>query len=535
MWRQTYYVAAFILLASSLILIVGMVTLWRQADAGQDGSEQKVTIVANRIQLPRGSQTVTPAIVAESVIDSTPTLEPRVVASNTSTFTPVPSATSTDTFTPLPTDTPSITPTNTQFPTSTITPTSDESIPSTVTSTPIIGGPGQAPLLSSGDYDIFNVLLLGNDSRPDGRVSYRTDVVTVVSVNKTTATVNMLSIPRDLYVYIPTIGFSRINAVVALGEVEGWPKGGIDLLKATIQYNFGIPIHGYAQVDFTGFERIIDAVGGVDLVVDCPLTDYRLKSSELNPLLFENWHEVTLDVGVHRMDGPTALWFARSRVTTSDFDRNRRHQVLLRAIWHRFQLRDMWDDIPELWDAFSDIVDTDLSIEEIISLAPIGIQLSPELIESHFIGLGEVEPFQTAQGGSVLRLRPVEVQTVVQKFYSPPTQNHLFQQQPRVEILNQSGIPNLGFVAQERLAWDGFPTFVNSQANDELASQTLIYDYTGDLRGGSVDILQRVLGGQAVNIISEPDPNRTVDYRIVLGQSYDSCTYNPWQSWPQVN
>lgn len=527
-----YEIAVIFLMIGTTVVILGGVWLWHEASASSADQFALATATKLRLALPTSQQNVasvsipTAPPLPTAILPSPTTVEVPVLPTQASsptptwTETPLPTATSTASYTPFPTAT------NTLVP----------AVPPTATFAPleaISGAPTPMPEFTSPD-DLFNVLLLGNDARP-GRPSFRTDVVVIVSVNKTTGTVNMLSLPRDLYLYVPTIGYNRINTAVYLGETYNWPGGGIELLKDTIRYNLGIPIHAYAWVNFNGFERIIDAVNGVDIVVDCSLSDYQLISPDSDPNIFANWEWTTLDIGMHHMDGPTALWFARSRVTTSDFDRNRRHQILLRAIWRSFAQQNMWSNIPELWTAFQDTVQTDLSLEQILSLAPIGIQLDTDHLESHFIGIGEVEPYRTPQGGSVLRLKPGSARLIITKFYTPPTQNLLFQESATIEIVNQSGVDQLDLVAQSRLAWEGFAPQLSSNTTGEITTNTILYDYTGVTKGSSLDVVRQVLGIRNADIRYEPDPNRTVDYRILLGESYQSCTYNPWESWDQVN
>jgi LCP family protein required for cell wall assembly len=177
-------------------------------------------------------------------------------------------------------------------------------------------------LVPTGEYDILNILLLGSDQRPNDP-SYRTDTLIVVSVNRTTNTVNLLSIPRDLYLYIPGYGMDRINTASIRGDIARWQGRGAGLIAYTVQYNLGIRIDRYARVNFDGFKQIVDALGGIDVAVDCPLTDYRLASPKLDPNNLSSYQRFTLPIGYHHMDGSLALWFARSRETTSDFDRNR--------------------------------------------------------------------------------------------------------------------------------------------------------------------------------------------------------------------
>jgi len=96
------------------------------------------------------------------------------------------------------------------------------------------------------DRGVVNIVLLGSDRRPQSS-SFRTDVLIVVSIQPATGAVAMLSIPRDLYVYLPGYSMQRINTAFPLGDSIGYPGGGPALLADTIRYNLGIPIDFYAR------------------------------------------------------------------------------------------------------------------------------------------------------------------------------------------------------------------------------------------------------------------------------------------------
>ena len=129
------------------------------------------------------------------------------------------------------------------------------------------------PTLDRHGDDLLNILLLGNDGEITNDGFLRTDTMIVVSINRTAGTVAMLSLPRDLYVYIPGWTMQRLNLAYIHGQAGGWPGGGFGLLRQTLLYNFGINVHYYAMVNLTGFKAIVDAVGGVDLAVDCAIED----------------------------------------------------------------------------------------------------------------------------------------------------------------------------------------------------------------------------------------------------------------------
>lgn len=522
------------------VLFLGIVggSLWLllgSGDAQDDAATitpEPVAVIESDTPIPTETDLSPSATTEDSEIilsSDTPTvtatLEPSITPSLTYTpsltFTPSLSPTPISSDTPSPTFTPSIT--ITPFPSATLTPQATHT--PTATFTRIPGAP-TAVMRDEPVYELTNILLIGSDQRP-GQGDFRTDVLVIVSINYTTGTVNMLSLPRDLYVYIPSIGYNRINTAALWGETTNWEGGGFALLKETIRYNLGINIDHYAMVNFSGFVSIIDELGGVDLVVECALADYRLVTPDANPNLFSNYEWVEMDVGVHRMTGANALWYARSRATTSDFDRNRRHQMLLRAIWQRFIEESLWDTIPALWREFSSVVVTDMTLSDIVQYIPLGARLNPNLIESHYITVNAVENYTTSQGAAVLRLRPVAIAEIVDDFLLPPTANQLFQESVHIEVVNQSGRDHLEEVAAAVLSEQGFLVEIGDTLNDEITDQTQLIDFSGDTKGSSLGYLTQRFWIEAEDVFIEPDPNRTVDYRLVLGSAFNSCGISP--------
>ena len=147
----------------------------------------------------------------------------------------------------------------------------------------------------------------------------------VLAIDEANHRAALVSFPRDVYLPIPGVGYNRINVAYPFGE-EAKKGGGLPLLMSTIDKNFGIPIDSYVRIDFSGFQDVIDALGGVDVVVDCPLYD---------ELIYRYFNTYTLEPGTYHMNGQQALYYARSRKTTSDFDRARRQQRVLLAVRKR--------------------------------------------------------------------------------------------------------------------------------------------------------------------------------------------------------
>lgn len=236
----------------------------------------------------------------------------------------------------------------------------------------------------------LNILLIGTD-QVDLDYIGRTDTIMVLALDLANRRAALISLPRDIYLPIPGYGYSRINTAYALGE-ERKQGGGIPLLASTIEKNFGIPIHNYVRIDFSGFKEVVDAVGGVDITVDCPLYD---------DLFWRFFGVGTLQAGTYHMTGVQALYYARSRKTTSDFDRARRQQQVLMAIRKRALDANLIPRLPALWLALRDAVDTDLEIGRIVDLARLGATIDG----SHLYGLVLRPPlvsgYVTPQGAMV--------------------------------------------------------------------------------------------------------------------------------------
>ncbi len=383
--------------------------------------------------------------------------------------------------------------------------------------------PEPMPLLDTGTYEIENFLLLGSDTTNPVNAG-RTDVMMIVSVNRTAETVSLLSIPRDLYVYIPGYRVYRINSAYGYGEHDD--TGGYALLAETIRYNLGITIDHYARVDFSDFRAIVDALGGIDISVDCGIQDWRLREPDLDPADEDNWALYTLPIGVHHLDGDTALWYARSRRTSSDFDRGRRHQALLRALWARIKALNLVTQLSDLWQQVTETVDTDIQLGDLIDLVPLALSLDSSRIASYtFRPYIETKAWLSPEGSEVLVPVREAIRILEQQMIEPPTEHQLVRENPRVEIANASGFADLAQVAGDRLAWEGFVPQIASEISP-YQQRTVIYDYAGQSKGSSLAALQSALRVSDANVIVQPDANRTVDFRVVLGGSYYACTYN---------
>lgn len=228
-----------------------------------------------------------------------------------------------------------------------------------------------------------NILIMGSDQRPnDG--GFRTDVLLLVTLDTEKGIASLTSFPRDLYVYQPGWRMDRINSAQA--------RGGFELTSLTFQYNFGVEVDHWVLVNFSGFEGIVEALGGITVNVGRTLTDHR-----------DGYKDYTVPAGSVQMDGETALWYVRSRGTSSDFDRLRRQQEVLQAIFYRLISLDAITKAPQLYEQYKQMVSTDMGISDILPLLPLAAQVNGNgQINRYLIGPNDVTSFRTSTGGAVL-------------------------------------------------------------------------------------------------------------------------------------
>ena len=206
--------------------------------------------------------------------------------------------------------------------------------------------PGDAQLIGQEDK-IINILLVGQDRRPgEGRA--RSDSMILCSFNKTKGTIQMISFLRDLYVAIPG-GYmdNRLNAAYAMG--------GFELLDDTLETDFGVRIDGNIEVDFSGFTKVVDALGGVDINLTQDEADW------MNMGTYKG-----LVAGLNHMDGETALSYSRIRYLDSDFYRTGRQRNVLMAMLDSVRNIDL-ATAKTLVDELFPLVTTDLTNTQILS------------------------------------------------------------------------------------------------------------------------------------------------------------------------
>jgi LCP family protein required for cell wall assembly len=195
----------------------------------------------------------------------------------------------------------------------------------------------------------LNILVLGVDTRPDSEeMGSRTDTIMLVQVVPQTGDVKLLSIPRDLYVEVEPGVEDRINAA--------YNYGGIDETIDAFENYSGVPVDHYAITDFQGFEKIINAMGGVKVDV----------GEDVFP------ESRGMGEGVQRLDGSKALIYARYRGTPgADLDRMRRQRELVSALRSEALSWNTARKLPEIMKIMDENVKTDLDLDSAITLGQV--------------------------------------------------------------------------------------------------------------------------------------------------------------------
>ncbi len=188
--------------------------------------------------------------------------------------------------------------------------------------------------LKGEENDRINVLLLGiGGGNHDG--SQLTDTIILGSIKPSSNEASLISFPRDLV--SPVNNWQKINSINAYAEMNKNGTGGEKMINSMSEL-LETDIPYYIKVDFEGFEKIIDELGGIEIEVENSFTDYQypIKGQEDNPDYYARFEVLSFKAGLQKMDGETALKYARSRhsmgIEGSDYARARRQQLVLQAV-----------------------------------------------------------------------------------------------------------------------------------------------------------------------------------------------------------
>ncbi len=404
-----------------------------------------------------------------------------------------------------------------------------------------------------------NILLLGIDKRPDEFYS-RTDTIILVTIDPNSKTAGMLSIPRDLFVSIPGYDEDRINKAYWLGDKNNYPGGGPALAMKTVQYNLGVPVHFYAQIDFKGFEKIVDTLGGIDIYAPQTIDDPKFPDSNYG------YDPFYIEEGAHTLNGHDAMRYARTRATRgADFARAKRQQQVLLAIRDKALRIGIIPKIPELWNTMSGTIETDLQLVDILELAQLADEINVDdiqnmvidsnmtidytvpdtgarvllplrekiravidemFVESEPVEQGptqaEIEAAQAAQEAAEAQARTQAIAEEIEQEAQRQEEIKAFLalENARLVVQNGTNMTNLASQTALYLKNQGFNIVQFSPADTPDYPHTVIVVYSEE-KNYTLQLLAVIFDVAEENIRRSPNLKSDVDFRVIIGSDFE--------------
>ncbi len=358
-----------------------------------------------------------------------------------------------------------------------------------------------------------NILLLGiGGKNHDGGLL--TDTIMLASLDTIGKKVALISIPRDLSVPIEGMGWRKINSINAYAEKAN-PGSGGQAVSQAVSHLFNLPVDYYLTVDFTGFAKIIDELGGVKVRVENTLDDYRypILGEEDNPNFNARWEHLHVDAGEQKMSGELALKFARSRHALgsegSDFARARRQQLIMEAVKEQLlSLNVLFKPrlIGSIVEAYQEHLSTNLSILEMVRLWNMFKDIKKEDVLNKVIDNGAEGLLTDVIGddGAYLLVPKSgdfsQIEYLIKNIFASappedlPQVEKVTKEEAAIEVRNgtwRGGLANRWAVDLEKF---GFRVLYTGNASQRNFQKTVIYDLTGGNKAESLALLKEKTG-----------------------------------------
>lgn len=305
----------------------------------------------------------------------------------------------------------------------------------------------------------INILFLGaaGEHKPGGNL---TDTVMVMSIDMKNKKVALLSLPRDLYVQIPeSQSFTKINSLYTIGIKQ---NQGADLIKASVEKITGLNIDYYVAVDFDGFEKVIDDIGGINVISTFDINDTRYPGPNYS------YETFTLSKGMHLLDGKTALKYVRERHSDpeGDFGRAKRQQQVIQAVKNKmFSVKTLLNVVTlnDILTTLGDNIRTDISFDEIDRFITISKEVDMQnitnvvadawkkdsLLKVSHVMFGNTRAFiLVPRVGNYSEIQDL-AQNIFDQTEIKKRQESIVAENARIEIVNQSGDNQLGYKIQK--------------------------------------------------------------------------------------
>ena len=379
----------------------------------------------------------------------------------------------------------------------------------------------------------INILLLGYGG-PGHDGPYLTDSIMVLSIRPGTREAMMISLPRDLWVKIPALprnGFmmAKLNSAYAIGsDHKDYPNvrsewktdtGGGDLAAATVSQLIGQPVDYWVGVDFKAFREVVNALGGIRVDVPTALDDPYFPAGESYGMM-----HVHFNAGRQQFDGERALQYARSRETTSDFDRSRRQQLVMLAVKQRVFSLNAIPRMLSLLGALQDNVRTNLRPGDMQQLADLAGRLKDQDIRRVAIDTSNLLRSGTSSNGQYI-LQPLDpTYGALQRYLAKalPDRSTLASQVP-FQVQDGSrrywlpyGMGTPASIMTGLLQAQGWQASIGPATTQRVA-QTQILDGSGGSAAATVAWLQDYFGG-VVTPVAAPATGPHVT--VLLGSDF---------------
>lgn len=403
--------------------------------------------------------------------------------------------------------------------------------------------------LAGEDRDRINFLLLGvGGVGHDG--PYLTDTIMVASLKPSTDEVALISLPRDLIVPVAPGDWQKINQVYAMAKAAKG-EGGPTIAQVTERV-LDIKINYYAAIDFSGFEKFIDDIGGITIEVENEFVDRQYPTDDFLT------QTVSFEARPQPMDGATALIFARSRHGDngegSDFARSKRQQLIIQAVKNKvLSLSTLINPkrISATFELLGNHLETNLSAWQAIKLGQLAQAVNDDKIYRLVLDdspWGLLEPNITEQGAYVLQPKDgnyKKIQSVVNNIFDA---GKMKEENALIEIQNGTEAPGLAYYSTLYLQTLNYNIVQYSNAPTHDYQRTIIYDFTD----GQKDTTLKKLKGELDAYVSTTIPDyiqknyaaatstasaRTAtgrpDFLVILGLDY-SLTFTLPEAQPDL-
>lgn len=381
--------------------------------------------------------------------------------------------------------------------------------------------PGSVPLPPGR----VNVLLAGIDRRQGEPGPWRTDTMILFSLDPISNTASMLSMPRDLWVPMPGYDMQdRINTAAVYGDMYSYPGGGLEYAKQAVQYNLGVPVDYYVRIDFAAFQKVIDAIGGIDVDVPEKIVDPEYPTENYGTM------RLVIEAGRQHMNGDLALKYARTRHTTQggDIGRARRQQQVIMAVRDKaLSLNYPLNRVPGLIQTLGESVQTDLSISQILSIAQAAQKVQVKDIKQGVIDETMVVDWMTPDGKMVLLPQRDKIRQLISEIFPVPTKpaasvplgnpDQLAQEAARIEVQNGTNTTGLASQIAGDLRSTGYNVvrFGNADRFDYAETVLIVYNE----KRYSLDSLKAQLHLTDIQVSRQNLPSSDVDIRVILGRN----------------